>query len=193
MTDQKNKKKICWKSKLQAVCTLKATCSISLVCTIHQASTCKVCRWVSGIWTINIVLILFIHIILKNKNKNKKQIRLHAPSSRFSQTHASLASSLQTHAFLKFAVPGSTLHARYRLLPGLPIYLASSLPNPTTRIQLLIKTIPTREEPDSGAPTASNRRRHSLASSLPIQPQIGGATHNLQVLSLHRINADMGL
>ena len=109
MTDQRNKKKICWKSKLQAVCTLKATCSISLVRTIHQASTCKVCRWVVGIWTINIVLILFIHIILKNKNKNKKQIRLHAPSSRFSQTHASLASSLQTHAFLKFAVPGSTL------------------------------------------------------------------------------------
>ena len=71
-------------------------------------------------------------------------------------------------------VCGSRLRARYHLLPSLPIYLASSLPNPTTRTQLLIKTIPTSEEPDSGAPTASNRRCNSLASSLPIQPQIGG-------------------
>lgn len=59
--------------------------------------------------------------------------------------------------------------------------------NPTTRIvwRLLIKTIPTIEEPDSGAPTTSHRRRffsssptrrrRSLASSFPIQPQIGGA------------------
>ena len=147
MTGQKNKKKICRKSKLQAVCTLKATCSISLVCTFIKLARAK-CVQMSE-W--NQTPRSFFHVFSDSRFST-----FFSSDSRFSQ------------------VCGSRLHARYRLRPGLPIYLASSLPIPP-----------------------EIRHPHPIqlggASSLPIQ--LGGATHNLQVLSLslHRINADMGL
>ena len=162
MTDQKNKKKICWKSKLQAVCTLKATCSISLVCTFIKLARAKCVQMSEWSQTPR----SFFHVFSDSRFSS-----FFSSDSRFSQ------------------VCGSRLHARYRLLPGLPIYLASSLPNPTTRIQLLIKTIPTREEPDSGAPTASNRRRFFSSNPNSAAPP----TIFRFSLSIHRINADMDL